>query len=488
MRVKRHPILGDLEEGEVVEIEVDGETIEALAGEPIAAALTAAGKAVLRYTQKRRDPRGVFCAIGRCTDCMMTVDGVPNVRTCVTPVEPGMVIETQEGTGRMGRLPPSDPPRWDLLPPSDPPRWGGGRRTDLAVVGAGPAGLSAAIEASEAGADVVLIDENEKAGGQLFKQIHKFFGSSAHRAGVRGIDIGRELLEDVEQSGADVLLNSTVWGLFDDHTIGIIQDDKNVTLEADSIILATGALENAVTFPGWTLPGVMGAGAIQTMVNVHRVLPGHRILMVGSGNVGLIVSYQLLQAGADVVAIVEAAPGIGGYGVHASKVRRKGVPILTSTTVSEAYGDEKVEGAVLVDLGEGWQPIPSTRRSIDVDVICLACGLSPLSELAWMAGCRFTYIPTLGGHVPIHDADMETTVPGLYVAGDVAGVEEASTAMEEGRLSGVAAAESLGWLAVEEAAAKKTEVRARLDDLRQGPFGEARRKAKAKQVSEGEAR
>ncbi|MGC8788110.1 MAG: NAD(P)/FAD-dependent oxidoreductase, partial [Anaerolineae bacterium] len=284
------------------------------------------------------------------------------------------------------------------------------KETEFAIVGAGPAGLSAAIEAARAGVQVVLIDENEKPGGQLFKQIHKFFGSKEHYAGIRGIDIGVQLLQEVEACGVEVLLNSVVWGIFADHTLGIIRNGKNLTLKAQKILLATGAAENALAFPGWTLPGVMGAGAIQTLVNIHRVLPGRRVLMVGSGNVGLIVSYQLLQAGAKVVAILEAMPKIGGYGVHASKLRRNGVPILTSTTIKEARGKEKVEEAVSVGLDENWHEIPGTEQVHQVDVICLALGLTPLSELAWMAGCQFDYIPQLGGHVPVHNENMETTV------------------------------------------------------------------------------
>lgn len=360
------------------------------------------------------------------------------------------------------------------------------KETELAVVGAGPAGLSAAIEAARAGVAVVLIDENERPGGQLFKQIHKFFGSRAHQAGVRGIDIGRNLLAEVEESGAEVMLDTVVWGLFAGHTLGVVRGgEKNERVKAERVLLATGALENALNFPGWTLAGVMGAGAIQTMVNVHRVLPGQRVLMVGSGNVGLIVSYQLLQAGAEVVAVVEAAPRIGGYAVHASKVRRKGVPILTSTTVKEALGEERVESAVLVGLDEKWEPEAGTEREEEVDVICLACGLTPLAELAWMGGCEFAYIPQLGGHVPVHDENMETSVGGVYVAGDLAGVEEASTAIEEGRLAGIAIAESLGHLGVEEAREKKAEVWKRLGELREGPFGSVRREAKEQLMCEG---
>jgi thioredoxin reductase len=352
------------------------------------------------------------------------------------------------------------------------------REIDLAIVGAGPAGLSAAIEAAKAGVEVVVFDENQKAGGQLFKQIHKFFGSKAHQAGVRGIDIANNLLEEVEKSGAEVLLDAVVWGTFKTDTLCVTQNGKNVMFRAKKILLATGATENVLAFPGWTLAGVMGAGAIQTMINVHRVLPGKRVLMIGSGNVGLIVSYQLLQAGAEVKAIVEALPTVGGYAVHASKITRCGVPILTSTTIKQAIGKEKVEKAVLIKLDKNLKQIEGTEQQLNVDVICLAIGLSPLSELAWMAGCEFADVPELGGFLPIHNDDMETTVSGIYVAGDIAGIEEASTAIEEGRLAGIAIAESLGFLNADEAKEKKRSILDRSEQLRAGPFGLSRRQAK----------
>ncbi|RPI54887.1 MAG: FAD-dependent oxidoreductase, partial [Chloroflexi bacterium] len=217
--------------------------------------------------------------------------------------------------------------------------------TEIAVVGAGAAGLMAALEARQAGARVTVVDENQSPGGQLFKQLHKFFGSKAHRAGVRGFRIGEELLAESTGAGVDVLLNAVCWGLFapaladgagEGKNLALRRGAKSELLHFEKLILATGAQENALTFPGWTLPGVMGAGAAQTLMNIHRVVPGKRVLMVGAGNVGLIVSYQLLQAGAEVVAVIEGLPRIGGYGVHASKIRRAGVPILTRHTVLRA--------------------------------------------------------------------------------------------------------------------------------------------------------
>lgn len=355
---------------------------------------------------------------------------------------------------------------------------------DIAIVGAGPAGLAAAVEAARRGAQVTVLDENERPGGQLFKQIHKFFGSQAHRAGTRGLRIGQDLLAEAERLGVDVRLQTVVHGIFAGHVLGIISGGRTTTLSARRIILATGASENALAFPGWELPGVMGAGAAQTMMNIHRVLPGRRVLMVGAGNVGLIVSYQLLQAGAEVAAIVEALPAIGGYEVHAAKVRRAGVPILTGHTVLRAEGEGQVQRAIVAAIDAGWQPVPGSERTLSVDTICLAVGLSPLAELAWMAGCRFVYERALGGWVPAHDERMETSVEGIYVAGDLAGVEEASTAMEEGRLAGLAAATSLGLVPEAEAEAALAAVRARLEALRAGPFGAARAAAKARLIGQ----
>ena len=146
------------------------------------------------------------------------------------------------------------------------------------------------------------------------------------------------------------------------------------------------------------------------------------------------------------------------------------------------FGKDKVEGVEIVEVGPGFVPVEGTEKTFEADTVCLAVGLNPMTELLWMAGCEFCFIPAFGGHVPLHDANMETTVPGLYVAGDVTGVEEASSAMEEGNMAGVAAAEALGLLTADAAAAGKAEIKKRLDTLRSGMFGARRRMAKEQQL------
>lgn len=359
-------------------------------------------------------------------------------------------------------------------------------KTELAIVGAGPAGLSAAIEARQAGVDVLLIDENARPGGQLFKQIHKFFGSRAHKAGIRGMNIGTGLLQESEKLGIRTWLNGEVCGIENGHNLWVVRErSRSEIVKAKKIILATGATENAVTFPGWDLPGVMGAGAAQTMINVNRVLPGKRVIMVGSGNVGVIVAYQLLQAGAEVAAILEAAPKLGGYGVHTAKVSRAGVPFYVSHTVKRALGTDHVEAVEIVELDSSFKQIYGTERILDVDTVCLATGLTPLTELAWLAGCEFNFVPALGGHLPVHDDKMHSTQPDVFIAGDISGIEEASTAMEEGRLAGINVAAELGYITGDEANVRSQEIWESLNSLRSGYFGQKRRDAKDSMLQKG---
>lgn len=341
------------------------------------------------------------------------------------------------------------------------------QRYDVLIIGAGPAGLSAAIEAAEAGMRVALFDENHRPGGQLFKQIHKFFGSKEHKARVRGFKIGQELLIRAQELGVKVYLDTIVVGIFPDFSVTVMHDEHIVHFKGNSVILATGASENALPFEGWTLPGVIGAGAAQTMMNLYRVQPGKKILMVGSGNVGLVVSYQLAEAGCEVVALIDVLPRIGGYGVHAAKVARTGIPFFTGYTIVKAEGTDHVTGAVIAKVGPDFKPIPGTEKHLDVDTICMAVGLTPQSKLAGMAGCDMII---KGASVPACDGYGTTSVPGLFAAGDVSGIEEASSAMIEGRMSALGAAKYTGFMDEKTATEKFNQLEKDLGKLRHGMF------------------
>ncbi len=356
-------------------------------------------------------------------------------------------------------------------------------RKELIVVGAGPAGLSAAIEAAKCGVKATVFDENAAPGGQLFKQIHKFFGSKEHKAKIRGFRIGQELLKEAEEAGVEVVLNATVLGLYPEKEVLVQQGEEVKHYKGDAVLVATGAAENMVNFRGWTLPGVIGAGAAQTMMNLHHIKPGNRILMLGTGNVGLVVSFQLMQAGCEVVALADAAPKTGGYGVHAAKVARTGVPFYLSHTIKEVEGKDCVTGVTIAQVDSHFQFIPGTEKHFDVDTVCVAVGLSPMAQLLKMDGIEMD--TSTGGFVPKCDEVGATSIPGIYAAGDVAGIEEASSAMIEGRMSGAAIAEYLGYTDAASKESREKELEKSLDSLRQGMFAPKNRGKKIEKTDEG---
>ncbi|MEM0332254.1 MAG: FAD-dependent oxidoreductase [Archaeoglobaceae archaeon] len=508
-RLQEHPIL-EFKRGKEVTIYFNGKPIKAFEGETVAAALYAAGVRVFSRSFKWHRPRGFFCAIGKCSACMMEVDGIPNVRTCKVYVRDGMQVKTQSG------MPEAENDVLSILddvmdtvfphgshylkfttsknarrfivnqlrkftgfgyPPKAVYQGKAGYEeieTEVLVIGGGPGGMSAAINAAKYGAKVLILDENPFLGGQLVKQTHRFFGSAKERAGTRGIKIA-EILEGELRSfkNVDVRLETRAFGIYNGE-VGAHQKgdvDKLLRIKAKKIIVATGAYERTLVFENNDLPGVYGAGGVQTLMNVYGIKPGNRGLIVGSGNVGLILTYQLMQAGVEVAAIVEALPTIGGYFVHAAKVSRLGVPIYTRHTILKALGKKCVEGAIIAKLDERWNPIPGTEKKFDCDFICVAVGLSPAHELLYQAGCEMKFIPELGGLVPLRTKYNETTVPGLYTAGDVDGIEEATAAIMEGRICGIHAAISLGY-GGKEAEKELEEAVKELDEFRAGPFGQ----------------
>jgi len=343
-------------------------------------------------------------------------------------------------------------------------------KTDVLVIGGGPAGISAALSVAKFGLKVTILEEREFLGGQLIKQTHRFFGSREEHAGVRGISIVKELKENLSANdNIDVLLGATAMGIYEDGTVTMLYKGEVRKIIPKKTIIATGAFEKYLPFENNDIPGIFGAGAVQTLMNIYGVIPAEKVLMIGSGNIGLIVSYQLVQSGVNVQAVVEAAPNIGGYLVHASKLRRQGIPIKTSYTIKRAIGKEHVEGAEIVRLDENWNEIPGTEEIIECDSICLAVGLSPLYDLLSHSGCEMKYIPELGGNVPLRNENLETSVNGLYVAGDVAGIEEATAAMLEGELAGLDVVSKL--IGNEEIQNEIITVKKALNSLRAGPTG-----------------
>jgi len=508
-RITEHPIF-QFDRGKEVSFSFEGKPIRAYSNETVAAALYANGLRIFSRSMKYHRPRGFFCGIGRCSACMMTVDGIPNVRTCMVNVQEGMQVSRQNAfpsadhdmlsiMDKMGfyfslasgfyhhkMIRPTFLRRTYVkiltkfvglgkLPSKDSVSEIQGTKVsedaDVVVIGGGPAGLTAAFEAGKRCGKVILVDDKRMLGGQLVKQTHRFFGDARHHAGVRGIRIATKLTKQIgEFKNVTTFLGASVFGIYDGRVVAAAQGDRLLKIHARKIIIATGAYERTLIFENNDLPGVYGAGGVQTMMNTYAIKPGMRALVVGSGNVGLILSYQLLQSGVKVVAIVEALPKIGGYLVHAAKVRRQGVEILTSHTVVKALGKDRVKGAIISQIDKSFKPIAGTERQVECDLICIAVGLSPTYELATQAGAQPVFSPELGGFVPHRTKFMEIA-DGVYVAGDVSGIEEATTAMLEGQIVGVHSSVKLGYGLPEDEKQLDAWVK-RLDEERSGPFGE----------------
>jgi len=390
----------------------NGEQMTGYEGEMVSAALFANGIHIFGHHHKDSSPQGIFCANGQCSQCMVIADGLA-VKSCMFPLKEGMMIESVEG---LPKIPEDDRiPQTGEIPVKE---------VDVLIIGAGPAGLSAAIELGRLDVETLIVDDKDRLGGKLVLQTHKFFGSvKDSHAGTRGFEIGRILQEELSVlSSVEVWLNTTAVAVFSDYIVGVLKANQYQKIKPKKLLVATGAREKMLSFPGNTLPGVYGAGAFQTLVNRDLVKSAEKVLIVGGGNVGLIAGYHAIQADIAVVALIEALPQVGGYKVHADKLKRLGVPIYTSHTVLSANGTDKVESVTIARLDENWNVMPDTHKTFDVDTILIAVGLAEVNEF----------------YLKARQWGMDA-----FCAGDAQEIAEASAAMFTGRIEGHKIARSL---------------------------------------------
>jgi NADPH-dependent 2,4-dienoyl-CoA reductase/sulfur reductase-like enzyme len=358
------------------------------------------------------------------------------------------------------------------------------RSRPLVVIGGGPAGMAAAIEAARAGLSPTLIDESPRLGGQIYRQPPQAFRfKSTHALGkdfVRGERLRAEFDEVADR--VELLSGASVLGVWGGREIMWASDEASDMIHAEQIIIATGAYERPAPFPGWTLPGVMTAGGVQTLIKTMCVRPGRRSLVVGSGPLLLVVANQLSKVGVEVVAVLEAGklswsprPLLKVWGEwellkdawgYWRGLRRAGIPLLFNHTIFEARGRAEVEEASYGPVDpDTWRPLKHRMRTMDVDLVVTGFGFVPNTELTELVGCRHEYVHKIGGWIPVRDVMMRTTVPGVFAAGDGAGVAGALVAVEEGRVAGVTAAEQAGAISAGGAAKRREAPLARLRSL-----------------------
>lgn len=416
-------------------------------GESLAAALTAAGVRILRETRSG-SPRGMFCGMGVCQDCLVQIDGRRFQRACMTKLEAPIAVRRESFEQALPVVQSGEAPKLvDAIPEE---------QLEVLIIGAGPAGLAAGIAAKRAGADVCIVDERQLPGGQYFKQLAVDCTDLApadrqHSEGTRLIDEARCL-------GVPIRSSVEIWGVFSPNELIGTERGTVRRFNPQRLVVATGAYERGVPIPGWTLPGVMTTGAAQTLWRSYRRLPGQKVLLAGHGPLNLQVASELAFGGAEIAAVIElapmevatavkalprmlaAAPGLVRDGAR-YRARLRGVTMIYGSVVTRIL---KTTSKLIAHVGR-YPRLPASSEEIyDADAICLGYGFQPSNEILRALGAAQMFDERRNQFTTVVDDVGRTSVESVFAVGDCTGLVGARAALSQGTVTGAAVAQSLG--------------------------------------------
>ncbi len=319
-------------------------------------------------------------------------------------------------------------------------------KLDIAIIGSGPAGLAAAVEANRRGVkNLVVFERDELPGGILRQCIHNGFGLEKFKEELTGPEYANRYLKMAESAGIDIELNTTVLEIEKDRTLTSVSEHSGLRkYECKSIILAMGCRERprgALGIPGTRPAGIFTAGHAQRLINIEGYMPGEKVVILGSGDIGLIMARRLTLEGAEVVAVAEILPYSSGLIRNVVQcLNDYEIPLLLSHTVAEIHGDKRVEGVTLVKVDTDWNPIKRTEQYVECDTLLLSVGLIPENELSKQAGVLID--PKTGG--PYVNDCLETSVEGIFSCGNVLHVNDlVDNVSNEGELAATGAYERI---------------------------------------------
>jgi NADPH-dependent 2,4-dienoyl-CoA reductase/sulfur reductase-like enzyme len=353
---------------------------------------------------------------------------------------------------------------------------------DFLIVGGGPAGLAAGAFAARHGVRTLLVDERVTLGGQIYKQPGPGFVIDAPQKLGPDFQRGVELIEDARTAGVQFFLNSSVVTIRHLTAVIYTHGASSLTIiHAKRLLICPGAHDRPVAFPGWTLPGVITAGGAQSLFKTSRVSVGDRVAFVGSGPVALAFPAQLRHYGVNVILALEAGPppsfraalamlkaGRGNASLLRDGIRYRGqllrarVPLRYRRIIVRAEGVDHVEAVIHAAVDREWRVLPGTEERVEVDTICVGYGFVPSSELFRLIECRFRYDEDLGGAVVVLDEWGQTTVPGVFGAGDGTGVRGSLVATAQGCLAALRVVMEIGSVDSTEAESLAQSLRRRL--------------------------